>query len=48
MAGGDSAARGMAAATLLGAHGGSAALPAEWVTGMAAYGEIREILEQWP
>jgi ADP-ribosylglycohydrolase len=40
MAGGDNAARGMLAATLLGAHAGSGRLPQEWREGLAARDRI--------
>jgi ADP-ribosylglycohydrolase len=43
MAGGDSAARGMPVAMILGAHLGMDAIPDPWLVGLAA----RERLEQW-
>jgi ADP-ribosylglycohydrolase len=45
MAGGDSAARGMLAATLLGAHGGSGVLPQDWRDGLVAQDRIRAALK---
>jgi len=45
MAGGDSAARGMGAGMILGAHLEPAAtIPEEWLTGMARYDDIRALL----
>ena len=46
MAGGDNAARGMLAATLLGAHGGSGDLPEAWREGLAAGNRIAAALEK--
>ncbi len=45
MAGGDSAARGLAAGMLLGAACGREAIPDEWLEGMAAFARIRQLLE---
>jgi ADP-ribosylglycohydrolase len=44
MAGGDSAARGMAVGMLLGAHLGAEAIPGDWVSGMKASRHIRDLL----
>ena len=44
MAGGDSAARGLAVGMILGAHLGAAAIPEEWLTGMVQYPRIRALL----
>lgn len=44
MAGGDSAARGMVAGMILGAHMGLQSIPEDWVTGMAQFARISEIL----
>ncbi len=44
MAGGDSAARGMAVGMLLGAHLGVEAIPEDWVSGMKASRYIRDLL----
>jgi ADP-ribosylglycohydrolase len=44
MAGGDSAARGMLAGMLIGAHLGPGAIPERWVNGLAAGDRIRELL----
>ncbi len=44
MAGGDSAARGMAAGMLLGAHLGNSAIPESWLKGMNAYQAITALL----
>ncbi len=45
MAGGDSAARGLAAGMILGAHLGIKAIPLEWLGDMRAYDTIMELLE---
>ena len=45
MAGGDSAARGMAAGMLLGAACDREAIPDEWLESMAAFARIRQLLE---
>ena len=45
MAGGDSAARGMAAGMLLGAACGREAIPTAWLDDMAAFARIRQMLE---
>jgi ADP-ribosylglycohydrolase len=45
MAGGDSAARGMIAGMILGAHNGMAAIPEHWLGEMKAYEKIRQLLE---
>lgn len=44
MAGGDSAARGLAVGMILGAHLGAAAIPEEWLTDMVQYPRIRALL----
>jgi ADP-ribosylglycohydrolase len=44
MAGGDSAARGLAAGMILGAHLGIKAIPLEWLGDMRAYDTIMELL----
>lgn len=44
MAGGDSAARGMAVGTILGAHLGMEAIPAEWIEGLKKKPEIERLL----
>ncbi len=44
MAGGDSAARGMAVGMLLGAHLGLEAIPGDWVSGMKASRHIQDLL----
>lgn len=46
MAGGDSAARGLAAGMLLGASGGTAAIPVQWLEEMTAYSHIQSLLNQ--
>jgi ADP-ribosylglycohydrolase len=48
MAGGDSAARGMAVGMLLGARLGEEAIPAPWLSDMARGGEIRRLLDRIP
>ncbi|MFH1980378.1 MAG: ADP-ribosylglycohydrolase family protein [Pseudomonadota bacterium] len=45
MAGGDSAARGMIVGMVLGAHLGTAAIPQNWLTGMAAYARIVALMQ---
>jgi ADP-ribosylglycohydrolase len=45
MAGGDSAARGLAAGMILGAHLGIKAIPLEWLGDMRAYDTIMELLD---
>lgn len=44
MAGGDSAARGLALGMLLGAANGLAAVPPDWLRSMRAYNEVVELL----
>lgn len=44
MAGGDSAARGLLIGMLLGAHGGMEAIPREWLTNLARYQRVMELL----
>ena len=44
MAGGDSAARGMAVGMILGAHLGHDAIPAEWLNELKAGNRITELL----
>ena len=44
MAGGDSAARGMLAGMVLGAHLGSAAIPDHWLNEMVARSEIAALI----
>lgn len=46
MAGGDSAARGLAAGMLLGASNGTAAIPVQWLEEMNAYSHIQALLNQ--
>jgi ADP-ribosylglycohydrolase len=46
MAGGDSAARGMAVGMILGAHLGMEALPAEWIEGLKKGPEIEKLLDR--
>ena len=46
MAGGDSAARGMAVGMVLGAHLGMGAIPDEWIKGLKKRQEIEELLEK--
>lgn len=46
MAGGDSAARGMAVGMILGAHLGHAAIPAEWLNDLKADKRIRDLLDR--
>jgi ADP-ribosylglycohydrolase len=46
MAGGDSAARGMAVGMVLGAHLGMEAIPSEWAEGMRAAARIRQMLRR--
>ena len=48
MAGGDSAARGMAIGMLLGAHMGEEFIPADWVAQLERAGEIRALLGKLP
>ncbi len=48
MAGGDSAARGMAVGMLLGAHLGEAAIPALWLAELERGEEIRGLLVELP
>ena len=48
MAGGDSAARGMAVGMLLGAHLGEAAIPAAWLAELERIEEIRGLLGELP
>jgi ADP-ribosylglycohydrolase len=45
MAGGDSAARGMVAGMVLGAHGGMEAIPDHWLSEMKAFQHINRLLE---
>lgn len=45
MAGGDSAARGLLAGMILGAHKGLGAIPDHWVTGMVRYDRLKELLK---
>jgi ADP-ribosylglycohydrolase len=44
MAGGDSAARGMAVGMILGAHLGPKSMPEEWISGLAKADEIKKLL----
>jgi ADP-ribosylglycohydrolase len=46
MAGGDSAARGMAVGMILGAHNGMAAIPPSWLADLRAENRISELLDQ--
>jgi ADP-ribosylglycohydrolase len=46
MAGGESAARGMAAGMILGAHHGIEAIPRQWLTEMNAYKHITELIQR--
>ena len=46
MAGGDSAARGIGFAMVMGAHLGTGAIPANWLTSMVAYERIAALLER--
>lgn len=46
MAGGDSAARGMATGMILAAHQGPSAIPASWVNGMNSASRIKELLSK--
>jgi ADP-ribosylglycohydrolase len=46
MAGGDSAARGMAVGMILGAHLGMEAIPAEWIEGLKKGPEIEKLLDR--
>jgi ADP-ribosylglycohydrolase len=46
MAGGDSAARGMAVGMILGAHLGMEAIPAEWIEGLKKGPEIEKLLDK--
>jgi ADP-ribosylglycohydrolase len=48
MAGGDSAARGMAIGMLLGAHLGETAIPAPWLAELERTEEIRSLLGELP
>lgn len=45
MAGGESAARGLVAGLILGAHHGVEAVPRTWLTGMVRYDRLRELLQ---
>jgi ADP-ribosylglycohydrolase len=45
MAGGDSAARGMVAGMILGAHGGMEAIPDHWLSEMKAFQHINRLME---
>ncbi len=46
MAGGDSAARGMATGMVLGAHNGMDAIPGHWLSEMKAYSRIKDLLKK--
>ena len=46
MAGGDSAARGMLAGLILGAHHGPTIIPRDWLSDLKAYPQIKELLDQ--
>jgi ADP-ribosylglycohydrolase len=46
MAGGDSAARGLTAGMILGAHLGMDAIPTNWLSGLKAYPEINNLLDR--
>ena len=48
MAGGDSAARGLVAGMVLGAHRGAEAIPQEWLAGMIKHEHIRSLLGARP
>jgi len=48
MAGGDSAARGLACGMLLGAHLGPDAIPADWLDGMRQHNHIADLTKQLP
>ena len=45
MAGGDSAARGMLAAMIIGAHCGETSIPEDWLTGLKLYNRIGELID---
>jgi ADP-ribosylglycohydrolase len=45
VAGGDSAARGLAAGMLLGAHAGMAAIPKQWLAGLQHREEIERLMD---
>ncbi|HSO10397.1 MAG TPA: ADP-ribosylglycohydrolase family protein, partial [Desulfoprunum sp.] len=48
MAGGDSAARGLVVGMILGAAGGPAAIPPEWLADLAALPQIQNCLSRIP